>query len=74
MSSLKWTALFICILSEIGIPLTVSLVMIFVLSVIDVLRLLFQTDNVQTFICEREKTKRYELRLSKKRQKKNHMS
>jgi len=74
MSSLKRAALFICILSEIGIPLTVSLVMIFILSVIDVLRLLFQTDNVQTFIREREKTKRHELRLSKKRQKKNHMS
>lgn len=55
-----------------GIPFAVVFALVFLIAILDVLVVFLQTDIVQTFIREREKTKRLQLSKPKKDKKNNH--
>lgn len=58
--------------SLVGVSIPLSFGMVLLCAVIDILVVFLRTDIVQTFIREREKTKRIKLQTAKKRHKKNH--
>lgn len=56
--------------SLVGVPIPFAFGLVLLFAVIDILVVFLKTDIVQTFIREREKTKRVELQTAKKRHKK----
>lgn len=72
MVGLRLAGILVTFSTLVGVSIPFAFGMALLCAVIDILVMFLGTDIVQTFIREREKTKRIKLLTAKKRHKKNH--